>query len=121
MMRIVAQILVLTLLASHSSADTVQDGRNGCLIVEDLRPDMSDQQLVSVGKCVGMADGVVQVMIYNCIHASDAPVPKASAPPSIGATIQAFLNWSDAHPELWGESFSNGMMAAAMETFPCEN
>jgi len=103
-----------------TNADTIQDGRNACRHIDNLNS-ASDAELVGIGKCLGMADGVVQVMVYNCILAADAPVPKASAPPSIGAAIQAFLNWADAHPERWGDSFSAGMMAAAMDTFPCEN
>jgi len=68
-----------------------------------------------------MLDGVVTLMVYNCALAPAANIPKAEAPYTTGASIQAFLNWADNHPERWGDSFSEGVIAAMIETFPCRN
>ena len=119
-MRIVVQILLLTFLASQSSATSVQEGRNGCLLVENSKPGMSDQQLFSLGVCIGVAEGLVTLLVYNCTLGADGLIPRTSPPPSIGAAIRNFINWADDNPERWGEDFADGLIIATMETFPCE-
>lgn len=39
--------------------------------------------------------------------------------PTIGAQIQAFKNWANAHPESWGITDVIGVGAALHQTWPC--
>lgn len=120
-MKSIIFIAAIALAPQIVQADTVQEGRTACRNFVNINADMSGVELANAGKCAGMADGTIQVMVYNCSLGANPLLPKAAPPPSVGAAAQAFLNWADAHPELWGERFADGMIAAAMETFPCEN
>jgi hypothetical protein len=39
---------------------------------------------------------------------------------TMGAVIQAFLNWADKHPEKWARPRIFGATAAMRETWPCD-
>ncbi|MBY4893138.1 hypothetical protein KUL25_10215 [Rhodobacteraceae bacterium N5(2021)] len=76
------------------------------------------------GFCIGFITGVWQMMAVNCLN----PEPRAALPvelqagdiPSWRASVQAFLNWAEDHPEQWDETFFMGTLLALSSTFPCE-
>lgn len=75
------------------------------------------------GFCLGVAAGVSQVMVFNCALLKEAGGGDSSLasgqPPSVGAAVQAFINWAESHPESWGTDGIVGMMLAQKQTFPC--
>lgn len=73
------------------------------------------------GRCIGVASGVGSMLAVNCYSIGDgySPSLKATAPPSTGAAVQAFINWAEDHPERWGDLFAFGMARALVEAFPC--
>lgn len=102
-------------------ADTIQDGLNACRKFMGGQG-ISDVDFISAGRCTGMVDGIVRVMVINCAFEPQAhpAIPRSEAPHTTGAAIQTFINWADDHPERWGDDFADGVMKAVQEKFPCQ-
>ena len=122
-MRIILAALTFALWSSSAAAaTTVSEAQEACesaLEFVAAPAERNFQETLVIGQCVGVAIGVVQVMVYNCELAPEAVVAKSSDPPSVKHTIEAFVEWADANPSLGNESFADGMMSAIMEAYPC--
>jgi hypothetical protein len=85
--------------------------------------------------CLGYIEAVGQLMVTNGYERTKISGVKASqyltdtalcqAPsggvPSGAALIQAFVNWSDKHPEHWADHTLIGVLLALRSTWPCSN
>ena len=71
--------------------------------------------------CMGSVRGVGVMLAYNCSSKEEGYLPlyQADVPPSLGAAIQAYVNWARENPDMWGEQSQDGIILALMETFPC--
>lgn len=85
--------------------------------------------------CIGYITGVGQMMAMNALmgrfSSKDGPTAKnyfkrvglcvanTDIVPSPGAMIQAFLNWSEMHPDHWGDNSEVGVVNALSATWPC--
>ena len=73
--------------------------------------------------CTFRLQGLAEAMGGNCQSMKEgyrpAPYLSIAAPPSRGAIRQAFKNYAEAHPELWGEWWSSVAAIALAQTFPC--
>jgi len=77
--------------------------------------------------CAAYISGVGGVIETNGIALSrftprDANVLKtisACGDTTVGASVQAFKNWAQAHPELWTQDAPSGVMMALRQTWPC--
>jgi len=104
-----------------AEAQTVLTGRKGCLALQQIVEGSEvGVDAYGAGVCVAMAQGIGRMMSYNCLLAPRALSPKASLPRSLNEVIVEFLDWSEQHPERWGDEFSDGMIAAIMNAFPCQ-
>lgn len=61
------------------------------------------------------------MLAYNCSSKAEGywPLYRAEVPYSLGAAIQAYINWARSNPHLWGEQSQDGVILALMEAFPC--
>lgn len=82
---------------------------------------LSDAEIATAVRCVAFIRGVGGVLAYNCSSREEGyfPLYAAEQPPSLGAAIQAYVNWARSNPEFWGEDAQDGAILALMETFPC--
>lgn len=73
--------------------------------------------------CTFRLQGAVELMIMNCSSVVDGRDPdrrlSSGKPPSMGAMRQAFINYMNGHPEVWGQPWFEAVAGAASETFPC--
>ena len=114
-------LLCVAFSLSFAEAQTVLTGRKGCLAVQQIVEGSEvGVDAYSAGVCVAMAQGIGTMMTYNCSLAPHALIPKASPPRSVNEVIIEFLDWAEQHPERWGDEFSDGMIAAIMNAFPCQ-
>lgn len=85
--------------------------------------DVSSVEALEGGICLGVALGLGAALGSNCssIERGYTPAPEVAAafPPSVGASVQAFVDWADNHPKRWDDDFVFGMQKAIMEVFPC--
>lgn len=103
---------------------TVQEALFGCKVVLSLGVQGIEtvDQAIGVSSCMAVVDTVTTMLAYGC-HSSTigyAPLYSASPPSSTGAAVQTFVNWAEANPQMWGENAVDGVIAAIMETFTCE-
>lgn len=75
--------------------------------------------------CTFRLQGITNILILNCGSINDgfSPAPNLTAgfPPSKGAVRQAYKNFMEENPELWGKYWSDIAALAISTTFPCEN
>jgi len=98
------------------TAETMMELCEGTIPNE--RPDFQSQT------CSFRIQGVVSMMIMNCLSSSDQfypdPLLSASPPASNKAIRQTFINYMKTHPEYWGQSWAVVLSLAVSEKFPCE-
>jgi hypothetical protein len=85
--------------------------------------------------CVGFISGISAQMITNGQVAATLRAEGALAndvdrrmmftvsactKASVGARVQAFINWAEKHPEEWSTPRQLGVMQALRETWPCK-
>ncbi|WP_366928994.1 Rap1a/Tai family immunity protein [Mesorhizobium sp.] len=78
--------------------------------------------------CVGTIHGIVDTLTMNGVINNRAQrkspefVRFSICPPqgtTVGANVQAFKNWANAHPEQWSTPDLLGVLIALRETWPC--
>jgi len=105
-------------------------GEGGSTVDErSAAPDACNSPMGSPGTiyCAAYISGVGGVIETNGIALSrftprDANVLKtisACGDTTVGASVQAFKNWAQAHPELWTQDAPSGVMMALRQTWPC--
>jgi hypothetical protein len=117
---------LLALPATAQSEDTVRELLRDCELTLDVErsgiSDTSDtEEAISVTRCVSLVKGVTSILSYSCWSFSEgfSPMFAAEPPPTVEASIQAFVNYARANPDIWLESNVDGVMGAMMTTFPC--
>jgi hypothetical protein len=85
--------------------------------------------------CIGYINGVGDMMgINGMLHVDPTPAAKLAEElipfsmcsteqnlPSVGAQVQAFVNWATKHPEKWTSEPYVGVISALRETWPCRS
>lgn len=69
-------------------------------------------------RCVMYAAGISDMATMLGDIAPTTPFA-VCAHPSYGASIQAFRNWADQHPEKWSANMGLGLLLALHEKWPC--
>ncbi|WP_400083790.1 hypothetical protein [Yoonia sp. R78084] len=95
--------------------------RDNCYLVTEKWEELSTQEQIQATACGSFINGIVNMMITNCL--SDFPVPdnlKASSPHTMRAYVQGFLNWADENPNRWSDDKFLGIVDAISINFPCE-
>lgn len=121
-MRIIALSIALGIVGlSPLHAQNVQEIRPGCRMASGGTG--SSKLIGDAEFCLRLAAGISAVLAMNCWELENGFSPSsaltAGQPPSYGAAVQAFMNWSDKNPDKWGWHSSLGMAAAIREAFPC--
>jgi hypothetical protein len=113
----------MALPATAQSEDTVRELLRDCELTLDVeRSGISDtEEAISVTRCVSLVKGVTSILSYSCWSFSEgfSPMFAAEPPPTIEASIQAFVNYARANPDIWMQSNVDGVLGAMMTTFPC--
>jgi hypothetical protein len=118
-------ILVCGLTYAQDTIDVAQD-YNAESMLNFCRGDVSDMSPDSQSMiCTFRLQGVAEMMLHNCFSRetgfSPAPVLSAQISGSRGAIRQAFVNFMEDNPAMWGEHWSTVVAVAFSENFPCEN
>jgi len=85
--------------------------------------------------CLGFVGGTGFLMTLNGTALQKIPLPNTFARiyvgsvgicagqgmsnPSVGAMVQAFVNWAAKHPEHWGDMSISGVLMSLASTWPC--
>jgi hypothetical protein len=82
---------------------------------------LTPEEITGAAICTALIRGIGGVLAYNCSSREEGYLPlyAAEKPASLGAAIQAYINWAKANPDFWGEDAQDGVILALMETFPC--
>ena len=93
--------------------------------VQSLLERCAGDEALGTAYCIGFVRGISGAMLLNCMASQDGFVvpEKATADlteATVGATIQAFVNWAEQHPEEWNAPQFFGVIYALSSTFPCE-
>lgn len=71
-----------------------------------------------------MMDGVLIMMVLNCRGRKDGVEAQywlsGGTNASIGAALQAALNYSKANPNMWGDHYIVGVANGVASSFPCQ-
>jgi choline-glycine betaine transporter len=109
--------------ATAQDENTVRELLRDCEMALRLEADgiSTVDEAVSVARCVATVRGITTVLSYSCWSISEgfSPMFAAEAPPSVEASIQAFVNYARANPASWVESSFDGVITSTMTTFPC--
>lgn len=124
-------VAILLSLCTNAHSQTEQDITS----IQYLRDSCKDIASGTHLYCIGYIKGVGQMMAMNALmgrfSSKDGPTAKnyfkraglcaanIDVVPSPGAMIQAFLNWSEGHPDRWGDNSQVGVMTALSATWPC--
>ncbi|MEP3055804.1 hypothetical protein [Ascidiaceihabitans sp.] len=122
-------IVVLTVLASGAAAQElpkvkpINTSETMLRMCDGNYPDgtsPNSQKLV----CSFRIQGIIEIMIQNCLSQAHGFTPLSSLtmakPPSLGAAKQAYINYMNANPQIWGSFWSHAVIPALSEAFPCE-
>ena len=82
---------------------TVSDMRDFCMLTEKEQFPNNPSEALAAGYCFGFMHGAGSVLQLNCGDDKYAGGYKIAQNTTNAQRIRAFLNWSDAHPELWNE------------------
>jgi hypothetical protein len=67
----------------------------------------------------GMEANGIALSRFTPRDANVLRIISACGVPTVGAGVQAFKNWAQAHPELWTLDSFTGVMKALQQTWPC--
>ena len=74
--------------------------------------------------CTFRIQGVTSIMVENCLSMEQGfdplPILSSQLPPSKGAARQAFMNFMEKNPDVWGLPWHMPLSLALAETFPCD-
>ena len=133
--RIIAVTLFAMSLTTPATAEinyeTIGGMRSACKTLVAEKRESSKDMLLN-GLCLGWVIGEKEHRQAICFVKSDAELGKALGLQSrlearnivghpVGALAQAFVNWADDHPELWGRQLSSmAFQSAFWSEFPCD-
>jgi hypothetical protein len=98
--------------SADSLGSTVQSLRDMC------KSDDADERALCVGFIAGVGD-YMRVVSATSLDQRLSSQLGLCGWATHGAMLQAFMNWSDKHPEQWSNSSEIGVGMALRETWPC--
>ncbi len=106
--------------AEQPSQLSVEKGWEICRNYYESRPLESTQDHSDLGFCLGITRGIYVVMRENCNS------PGYSGPFAVGSggtnksIVHSFYKWADNNPDQWSIPFTQGLVLALIESFPCD-
>ena len=127
-MRLLGLVMVVSVLtitfSTNANSSTVGELREQCLKLMAIQKNESlaskPNYTLAAGACLGQMIAEIRWRNSVCIMANVHKVPlmrpSGSSMINIGAgqAAQAFLNWTDDHPELWNEKMFNTTVQRSM-------
>ena len=119
-------------LLSGASLSTVEAGNRQSTNVQYLYEMCKDKRnSLSQGMCIGYVSGIASSMFWNSFILKDLTDEKAKLEIGLvsacaksfvsnAAMVPAFIKWAEDHPAEWGKDMQVGVMAAIINTWPCD-
>ncbi|WP_171099068.1 hypothetical protein [Ruegeria sp. HKCCD7255] len=112
-------VYALPAIADQSSELTVGKGWEICRNYYENRPLENAKDHSDLGFCLGITRGVYVVMRENC------NTPGYAGPLAVGtggtnkSIVHSFYKWADENPDQWSIPFTQGLIIALIQSFPC--
>jgi hypothetical protein len=124
MKRVCASILILitqwAIIGSVKAAETEQN------TIQYLYEKCASTEPIDNAYCAGYISGVAgsMLMASNVMKLHDAHFNLgwcSESTVTVAQMMQAFKNWHDKHPTIWGKDQALGVIGAMQETWPCKS
>lgn len=124
MRRIATASIVSALALSAASTQSQPASAVSPTSIEFLLQACKSPDLGSHAYCLGQINGAAAVMELVGLRATGTVRQQlgmcvATPFPSGDAEVQAFVNWANANPPLWGQNAAAGIMMALTTSWPC--
>jgi hypothetical protein len=122
--RRVALLLIAGLVSSSAVLSQPQQDTVSSANIELLLKSCKSTYVEPRSLCFGIVIGSALVMKLVGLTASGAERQRfgmcwKGPEPSNDAEIQAFINWANANPQMWGQDGSAGVVITLTTTWPC--
>lgn len=113
--------LFLLLVATHLPADASQDPAKGSSLLHGCQAERRLMNLPSLDEAPAMdlIDGAYCIGYLNGFLAGLSPASICTGQESMGALVNAYVDYMETHPELQDQDKRTGLRLALQNAYPC--